>query len=162
MPRYNYTCTNDPKCKVKDVPPEIAEKLIICIGDLDTEEHSLSQAMLMEPKPPAPDSKTQEEKLKESFLVWEEEHGMFAAVDIRCPVCKSPAAKSFSDYYFQGYVRGNGYFDRSGCQRDMNLYKLMKDDPYAMYRKPGEAEDIANKLRAGGKHNPKRVYFGPK
>lgn len=161
MPRYNYTCTKDPKCKVKDVPVELAEKLIICIGDLDTEEHSLSRTILMEPKP-VEEPKDKEALVKESFLVWEAEHGMFAEVDIRCPVCNSQAQKSYADYFFQGYVRGDGYFDRAGCRRDMNLYKLTKDDPYAMYRKPGEAEDLAKKLKKAGKHNPRRVYFGPK
>lgn len=57
------------------------------------------------------------------------------------------------------YVRGNGYLDRAGCHRDMALHKITTDDPYDYLREPGEAEDLANKLRRGGQHNPHTKYF---
>lgn len=55
------------------------------------------------------------------------------------------------------YVRGNGYLDRAGCQRDMHLHHLTTDDPYADMRVPGEVDDLKERLRRGGhkKSNPK-------
>jgi hypothetical protein len=153
MARYNYTCTGNPRCKVKNITDNLRETLIVCIGDLDTEAHTGTQADLMV------DDKPKNTDPEESFLVWEVSHGMFEDVKVKCPVCNADATKSYADYFFQGYVRGNGYFDRAGCRRDMNLYKLLKDDPYGRYRLPGEAEHLADKLRAAGKHNPKRQYF---
>lgn len=52
---------------------------------------------------------------------------------------------------FHSYTKGNGYMDKAGCHRDMNLYKLTKEDPYAHMRQPGEADDLAQKLRNAGK-----------
>lgn len=57
------------------------------------------------------------------------------------------------------YVRGNGYLDKAGCHRDMNLHKLVNDDPYAEYRVPGEVEDMKKRLQKSGQHNPKPTYF---
>lgn len=59
------------------------------------------------------------------------------------------------------YVRGNGYLDRAGCRREMDLHKLTTDDPYAEMREPGEADDLAIRLRKGNQHNPRPVYFPP-
>jgi putative FmdB family regulatory protein len=57
------------------------------------------------------------------------------------------------------YTRGYGYCDVSGCRRDMNLHKLMNDDPYANHRQKGEKDDLANRLKNGGKHNKRRQYY---
>ena len=84
-------------------------------------------------------------------LVWEERHGMTEDPVIRCPLCKKRCSKTMLGVETIFYVRGDGYLDKSGCKRDMNLYKLTKDDPYANMRQPGEADDLAQRLRNAGK-----------
>ena len=59
------------------------------------------------------------------------------------------------------YIRGNGYLDRSGCRRDMNLYHLQNDDPYSEYRQIGEAEDLAIRIKKDGQHKPNQTIFVP-
>lgn len=59
------------------------------------------------------------------------------------------------------YIRGNGYLDKAGCHRDMNLHKLTTDDPYAEMREVGEADDLALRLKRAGQHNPRPQYFPP-
>ncbi len=57
------------------------------------------------------------------------------------------------------FTRGAGFLDKPGCHRDMNLFKLTTDDPYADMREPGEADDLAIKLKRGGQHNPRTKHF---
>lgn len=85
-----------------------------------------------------------------------------------CPVCEGiDTAKTYVGIQFTTYVRGYGYLDRAGCQRDMNLRKLTgvdedtgkTTDPYAEMRSPGEVEDLKARLQRGGRHDPKPVRF---
>lgn len=77
-----------------------------------------------------------------------------------CPRCGSTdCSKVYHDMHVHTYTRGYGYLDKAGCHRDMNRYKLTKEDPYKQYREPGEADHIANKLDKGGKFDPKTKYF---
>lgn len=58
-------------------------------------------------------------------------------------------------------VRGQCLKDRKGRLRDMNLYKLVTDDPYGQYRVSGEVEDIKARLKREGQHNPNTRTFAP-
>lgn len=79
-----------------------------------------------------------------------------------CPRCNgSNTEKTMQGVTPICYIRGNGYLDRKGCHRDMNLFKLTTEDPYGEHRQIGEVDDIATKLRRGGQHNPKTQYFPP-
>ena len=79
-----------------------------------------------------------------------------------CPRCGSnKAERCYRNINAICYIRGNGYLDRAGCHRDMNLHKLVNDDPYAEMREPGEAEDLKLRLQRGGQHNPRTRYFVP-
>lgn len=98
------------------------------------------------------------EKCEFQFLV---EHGMTETPEIKCPKCSSNAQRIFI-VAPEFYTRGYGYCDKTGARRDMNLYKLVNDDPYGHMRQPGEKDDMANKLRKGGKFNPNRQYIAPK
>lgn len=72
-----------------------------------------------------------------------------------CPRCNSNnCEKTLIGYDVIGYVRGDGYLDKLGCKRDMNVFKLTTDDPYAEYRLPGETDELVTRLRRAGKHNP--------
>jgi hypothetical protein len=57
------------------------------------------------------------------------------------------------------YIRGNGWLDKEGRRRDMHLWKLKNDDPYANMRERGEADDMATRLRRGGMFNKKQKHF---
>lgn len=95
-------------------------------------------------------------------LVFEVAHGMNETPKVPCPKCKKTnTEKTFIGVDVIFYVRGNGWLDVKGRRRDMHLYKLMNDDPYKSIRPPGEKEDLANKLRKGGKFNsnPNKPLF---
>ena len=78
---------------------------------------------------------------------------------VKCPNCGSTKTAVTFITVPVFYIKGYGYCDKPGAYRDMNLYKLMKEDPYASMRQPGEKDDLAQRLRAGGKHNPKAKHF---
>lgn len=89
--------------------------------------------------------------------MFETAHSMFPTpkelkATTQCPVCDGHnTQKTYAGNEVHVYVAGNGYLDVKGCKRDMNVYKLTKEDPYAHMRQPGEAEDMAHQLRAAGK-----------
>lgn len=99
--------------------------------------------------------------IPDELLVWEVEHSMHDDPDIRCPICGEKATRTMIGISMpEAYIRGYGYLDKAGCIRDMNLYKLNQgQDPYGHIRQPGEVDDIKDKLRKAGKHNPKRKTF---
>ena len=102
---------------------------------------------------------------EKKWLVFEVQHGMNEKPKVKCPVCgKTNTERCFAGQDTTFYIRGNGYLDRKGRQRDMHLYKLMNDDPYGHMRPPGERDELAASLRKGGKHNPnpKAFYLSPK
>lgn len=94
-------------------------------------------------------------------LVFEVKHGMHEKPVVTCPKC----GKHNTAITFIGvtpppfYVRGYGWLDVKGRRRDMNLHKLVNDDPYKNMRQPGEKDDLAHKLRKGGKFNSKPKIF---
>ena len=131
MPTYNYRCTKE--CTDKDLRK--AKKEIKLAGTLMF--------------------------AKSGELVWEERHPMSKNPKIKCPLCGAKAVKTFLCATMpEHYIRGNGYLDKAGCRRDMDLFKLQKgEDPYGHMRQPGEVDHIKDKLRRGGKHNPNRTYY---
>src|SRR5271166_4866456 len=88
-------------------------------------------------------------------VIFETKHSMNPtpeelALTTECPQCKShDTVKTFHGVKLISYVRGYGYKDRTGCVRDMNLYKMTipddeenSQDPYLPYRENGEADDL--------------------
>ena len=140
--KYFYRCK---ECKLRDLDPEMVE----------ADEHNFAlQERFMR------FTEEGELDLKETAIVWEVSHGMTESPDVPCPVCEESAVRIItggSAFYF----RGNGYLDKDGCRRDMNLYKLLKDDPYGHMRQPGEKDDLIAKLKNRGKHNPNRKIYVP-
>ncbi len=79
---------------------------------------------------------------------------------LKCPRCgKCDCERSYKYSQITGYVRGNGYLDKAGVKRDMNLHHLTQNDPYSEYRQPGEVEDLKTRLVRGGRHNPNRKHY---
>jgi len=77
-----------------------------------------------------------------------------------CPRCGGiNCERSFKNCNISAYVKGNGYLDKSGAKRDMNVFHLTQDDPYAEYRQSGEVDDMKAKLKRGGQHDPKTKHF---
>lgn len=87
--------------------------------------------------------------------VFEVNRGMKQKTKFKCNECGSLDTYQLFTSIPVTYIRGNGYLDKPGRQRDMNLHKLVNDDPYVGMREKGEADDLAHRLRAGGKRNKK-------
>lgn len=99
------------------------------------------------------------ETMHDSFTPSTEE--LIAA--LTCPRCNSTDCnKTLEGYNVHGYIRGNGYLDKAGCHRDMNLHKLTEDDPYKEYRQAGETDDLKVKIRQAGRHKPNRRHYSVK
>jgi len=77
---------------------------------------------------------------------------------VKCPKCNQKCTKLISGGQ-ANWIRGYGFLDKVGAKRDMQLHTLENNDPYAKIRPPGDKEQIADKLRKGGKHNPRPRYF---
>lgn len=109
---------------------------------------------------------TQEEV--EELILFETAHSIKATDEeireaLTCPRCNGTnCEKTFIGYDVVGYVRGNGYLDRAGAKRDMHLFHLTEDDPYAEYRVPGEVEEMKTKIKKAGQHDPKRKHYDVK
>lgn len=98
--------------------------------------------------------------LESCRLIWVEKHGISEDPIIPCPITGKRAIRTMVGYDQTWYIRGNGLArDVAGARRDMNLYQLQQNDPYAHMRQPGEKDDLINRLKKGGKHNPKTQYF---
>lgn len=93
-------------------------------------------------------------------LTYEISHGMNEKPIFKCDQCKGVLERLFSVPVF--YTKGNGYLDRTGVRRDMNLHKMNNDDPYKRYRQRGEADDLKHRLKKGGKFNPNSKTFTTK
>ena len=77
-----------------------------------------------------------------------------------CPRCdKANVRRYYKNQNNVCYIRGNGFLDRAGCHRDMNLHRLETEDPYAEMRQPGEVDDLKQKLKRAGQHNPNSKHF---
>lgn len=103
--------------------------------------------------------------------MFETEHAMFPSEAelkerTQCPVCDGhDTVKSFAGQDVHVYVAGNGYLDKHGALRDMNVYKLTEQDPYANMRVPGEVDEMANRFRKAGKRGfetAKHIDMGSK
>lgn len=104
----------------------------------------------------------------ESLVLFEAEHSMNAtdaevAEAAVCPRCNAKGDDCYRTFYGYGnqvmYVRGNGYLDKEGVRRDMNLHKLVTDDPYKEMRVPGEVDDMKVKFKRAGQHNPNTKHM---
>lgn len=98
-------------------------------------------------------------KCSECDLIFEVIHKMNESPQIKCQECGLICQKTLEGVNITTYTRGYGYCDKSGCKRDMDLYKLQKDDPYKRHRTSGEADYIASNLRKGGKHQKNTKTF---
>ena len=129
MPRYDYEC-------------------------LDCHEQALSRYK----RPLTSDEYDELVLFETSHSAYPTDSGLIEATT--CPRCGGTnCTKSFVNTNVIGYIRGNGYLDKAGTRRDMNLYHLMHDDPYSEYRVPGEVDELKAKLKRAGQHDPKRKYF---
>lgn len=88
-------------------------------------------------------------RCKECGHVEEVFHSMNEVPDIVCECGGQQVEKLFGNTTV--FVKGYGWLDAKGRQRDMNLHTLMNNDPYAHIRPPGDKEETAAKLRRAGK-----------
>lgn len=78
----------------------------------------------------------------------------------KCPRCNSTdCVKSYAHHNVTAYIRGNGFLDKAGANRDRETYTIDNKDPYAQYRQPGEVDHIKNQLKAKGRHDPKTQHY---
>jgi len=91
--------------------------------------------------------------------IWEEEHGMSETPKFKCPECQSEKTQKYlGDWNGTAYIRGYGWRDKAGARRDMNLYTMKKNDPYANHRQSGEATDLIDRLEKGGRDTSSKSY----
>ena len=142
--RYHYTCSAEKRCKIEDLPETFFD------GGTDI-EIAIDSKSLETTEDGSVDVK--------SPFIWVVEHPMAEVRTENCPICKDKARKVIQKVG-AAYIRGNGYLDKTGCMRDMNLYKLQKDDPYGYMREAGEKDHLVDKFKAAGRHqkNPIRFY----
>jgi predicted nucleic acid-binding Zn ribbon protein len=101
------------------------------------------------------------ENKKHGEFVFSVKHGINDKPKVPCPKCGKKCERTWLGMTFSFYFPGNGLaHDRIGAKRDMNLYHLMKDDPYKGHRQPGEKQHLADTLRRGGKHQKNPKTFG--
>ena len=149
--RYYYKCkkadseTNVGGCVLSDLPDAFYD------GEMEIEVAFNSRSMKVK-------EGSEGEVDPSSPLVWMVDHSMSDSPEIMCPVCSHKATRVINNVT-TFYFRGDGYLDKVGARRDMNLFKLQKDDPYGYMREPGEKDDLMDKLRRGGRHDPKPQYF---
>lgn len=89
----------------------------------------------------------------------------------KCPRCGSRRTHlTVNGITVGGYVLGDGYLDREGVRRDINLFHLTgKDaetgqplDPYGHMRQAGEADDLAVRIKRAGKRGNQKHFVGAK
>ena len=79
---------------------------------------------------------------------------------IECPRCAGHnCEKTHYGSNIHSYIKGYGWLDKAGAKRDMNRYKLTNEDPYGIYRVPGEVDHIKKTLEKEGQHDPKTKHF---
>lgn len=109
-------------------------------------------------------SKTLPAEIYAREVLFETSHGMKPKPEelkeaTKCPRCGGhDCQKSFHGFAVTGYIRGYGWMDKSGVNRDMNLYHLDNKDPYAEHRVDGEVDHIKSQLKKAGKHQTKPIY----
>lgn len=89
---------------------------------------------------------------QEEWVVFEVQHSIKQQPKIICPECKGSNCERAILSTPESWTRGYGWLDKGGRRRDMNLFHLENKDPYGHMRQKGEADDLANRLRKGGKH----------
>jgi hypothetical protein len=79
-----------------------------------------------------------------------------------CPRCQgSNCERTFHGETGIGYIRGYGFLDRVGANRDMQIHTLLNDDPYSEYRVDGEKDDIQARIKRQGKKGGKKKHYVP-
>lgn len=81
--------------------------------------------------------------------------------EIHCPVCNGTNIKKIF-MVASTYVGGYGYLDKKGAKNDMNLHLMQTNqDPYKEHRKPGDSDELVQKLRKNKEFNshPKTMYL---
>lgn len=110
-------------------------------------------------KPPHKLSVAVYNQLAAQFMVIVE-HGVHETPQVICPTCGASMHKVLS--IAAGFIRGYGLSDKRGITNDMNLHKMLTNDPYKEHRTKGDAGDLVGKLRRQKDYNPKSssVFMG--
>jgi hypothetical protein len=75
---------------------------------------------------------------------------------VSCPCCGGTDTNKVHQLATT-YVRGYGYVDKTGMKNASNLHTMVSGaDPYAEHRKPGDARDLAGRLRKKTVYDPHR------
>ena len=94
-------------------------------------------------------------------IIFETKHGINEKPEVHCPKCNGIKTEiTLLETNITHFIHGNGYLDRAGVRRNMNLHQLQNDDPYAHMRSADDRYELEKKLRNGGKHqgHPKNIF----
>lgn len=67
-------------------------------------------------------------------------------IKVSCPTCGSKCKRTVAGMRTFGHVRGDGYKDKVGVQRDVNKFTIQKNDPYGYMRDADDKEQLLKKL----------------
>jgi len=103
---------------------------------------------------------------EKEWVVFEVSHSIHEQPEIICPACNKKNCEHIILTASKHWVRGNGWLDVKGRQRDLNRHTLANNDPYAHMRESGEADDLMVRLKNDGKDVRRgrtvKIYGGPK
>ena len=102
-------------------------------------------------------------------LMFEVKHSMVATdkevkAISKCPNCDGQNTKKTISASYHIRVRGHDWHtfrkeNAGALQRDMALHQLQDEDPYGRYRQPGEASDLADRIRKAARKQSQAKVF---
>lgn len=78
---------------------------------------------------------------------------------ISCPICNKVSFHTMAGTQVYGYTKGEGFLDKAGVRREMNLHTLKTNDPYAYLRPEGDKEEMIKKIEKNGRREMKYKNF---
>lgn len=151
MPIYRYVCgkPKDERCTLSNLPEGYFDGDGEIDHRIDFEDDRLIEW--------TEDGLIDTEKSVIVQLVY---HGMTETKEVKCPACGTDAKRIIGRSTF--FFPGNCFLNKADCRRQMNLHKLMNDDPYGHMRPEGDKEALIKKIKLGDKAPPKNFYPGGK
>ena len=90
------------------------------------------------------------ENMLDELFTWEVSHSIMENPTINCLLCGEVAHHTMAGVQVMTYTKGNGFLDKAGVRREMDLHTLRTNDPYAHMRPDGDREDLEKRINKRG------------